>query len=285
MDLSNSAISEDYSLHDKDSSGDSKSSLDSGISFEAINFNKNRTKNSFSSEEFLRKMSVLQNLAKQEEQLKIAIMYEKLRKQQPVLLHTDLLQEKIAEHKKLLQEARSEQKMKNLMCTNLQLANTLQRIAGFSYKTTEANKKNHFSEARRRILKELLKKKKALSKMISTKRQEIAEVDEHVIKLKKHILSEQKRNDETINESSICDNNPKSRHKELKRLTQNNEKLCNRVRLLSKIIHSLVPHLAKHQKDTSLSKLMLECEKITSCQFNNVNDINKLLENVCSVNF
>ncbi|PRD36055.1 UNVERIFIED_CONTAM: hypothetical protein NCL1_09793 [Trichonephila clavipes] len=198
----------------------------------------------------------------------------------------------IAEHKTLLQEARSGQKMKNVMCTNLQLAKSLQRIVGFPCKTKEENKKNQYSEAQRRSVRELLKKKKELSKRISAKRQkslfflqEIAKVDEHILKLKKHILNEEKRNYQSSDRSSISDIISSSNYKNLKRLTQNKEKLCDRIHLLSNIIQSLIPHAPKHQEDNkNLCELMLECEKISSCQFNDVNDIEKLLENICSVN-
>ncbi|GFW00766.1 uncharacterized protein TNCV_2305391 [Trichonephila clavipes] len=136
-----------------------------------------------------------------------------------------------------------------------------------------------------RSVRELLKKKKELSKRISAKRQEIAKVDEHILKLKKHILNEEKRNYQSSDRSSICDIISSSNYKNLKRLTQNKEKLCDRIHLLSNIIQSLIPHAPKHQEDNkNLCELMLECEKISSCQFNDVNDIEKLLENICSVN-
>ncbi|GFW00771.1 hypothetical protein TNCV_2305441 [Trichonephila clavipes] len=73
MDLSNSELCGDCSLHDKDS----RTSLDSGISMDAVSFKVKSLgkENDLFSEEYLRRMSILQKLAKEEEQLKIAITY------------------------------------------------------------------------------------------------------------------------------------------------------------------------------------------------------------------
>ncbi|GFS56939.1 uncharacterized protein NPIL_395661 [Nephila pilipes] len=251
-------------------------------------------------------MSIFQKLEKETNRLKIALIeHEKLGKE-PVTLDTDILREKIIEQKKLLQKARSEQKLKNIMCINLQFADTLQKIIGVS----KANKKNCYPQAQRIRVVEKLKKKKEMKKRLSAKRQEISQTDEQIQKLqedaldrqkqnhqlrdqinkylprlKKHSLSELKKDSQSSDGNSVCDSISKYRHEELNRLNQNNEQLLDRVHLLSDMIQSLANQLEDYQKDDeSLSELIIECKNITSCQFNNLDDIDKLLKNICSIN-
>ncbi|KAF8786321.1 hypothetical protein HNY73_008053 [Argiope bruennichi] len=121
----------------------------------------------FTSQEYLDKKLILQQLREKEKQLKIAIAYEKLRKEQPVFLDSEILNQKIADYERLLQEARNEYKMKNIMCVNLQLTNTIQKIVG---KTKTNSKQKGFSASQRKHIEDLLAKKKELNRRIGVRR-------------------------------------------------------------------------------------------------------------------
>ncbi|GBM80374.1 hypothetical protein AVEN_166516-1 [Araneus ventricosus] len=229
------------------------------------------------SQEFSERISSLQQLMEEEKELKIAIAYEKLRKEKPALLDTDILHKKIAEYRSLLQEARNEHKMKNIMCVNLQLANTLQRIVR---KPKAASTKKGFSDSQRKCIEDLLKKKKELSRSITIKRKEIAKTDEDVLKLERTVSTNKglgRGVNQTRSTSTKMDN-----LEEVERLEENSKKVAERVQFLSHIIQSLIPHTGR-QEDSDLSELMEECEKVSRCQLDNLDDINALLTGVRSV--
>ncbi|GIY12163.1 uncharacterized protein CDAR_568251 [Caerostris darwini] len=223
----------------------------------------------FSNQKYEETMSVLKQLQEEEIKLKTAIAYEKLRKEQPVYLDIPFLHEKIAEHRNLLQLCKHTHKMKTIMNTNLQLANTLQKILSKA-RAKETTQQNN-SEEERRGFENLLKKKKELEREISVKRRSIAETDEIMLSWDK---CEWKKSLINTNDSA-----KKSIYEELERLNESCQKVMQRICLLSKIIRCLALISEEDHSD-----LVLMCDEVSQNSLENLEDIEALLENVCSIN-
>ncbi|CAL1299430.1 unnamed protein product [Larinioides sclopetarius] len=223
------------------------------------------------SQEFSERISTLQQIMRKEEELKVAIACENLRKDQPALLNTDILNTKIDEYRQLVQEARSKLKMKDVMLSNLELARTFQRIVGKSKATST---KNDFSDSQRKCIEDLLKKKKELNRSISIKRKEIAKTDEDVLKLENAVPTVKETRSTRAKMNDL---------EELERLKSDSENVAERIHLLSRIIQSLIPETGR-QEDSDLMELMTECEKVSKCKLDDLDDIKALLSGVCSVN-